>query len=576
MNQDVYQRESQLPYFKSVVGLLNKYEDGWNIFIKAHEEKDFDIPLIRKKEFENDPYIPDTWLGLADRVISIIAHEKYNLSTNPNRIEIVRADQMLDAYVRPVPEGPAHWSFGKRRAKEQQDYDKNKHLAYEIIINSNPALAYCMDTNTPVMQMIVFAHASYGHNAFYKNNYLFKELTDADTIMAVNQQLRAVVEESESKYGIEEVERVLDFCHAMRFMDIHDAPDRKHRTQSYLETKKIKDRENDFFNPPRASVFNEKASEASADDQREELVSHPDKGERNILRFITNNVSHIPLWKKDIMRLSSIVSQNFSPNVRTKVINEGVACTMHYEIMETLFDIGLIDASMHGEFRRSHAGVVYQPPGSVIKKHPVTNEDVEIFVGSDINIYALGFEMFQDIKRICENPNQEDREWFPHIAGKENFNDLFLHIMESNSDETFIEQYLSPAVMRKFKYFLLEGELDDDALRVSAIHADEGFKKIRAQLAADFRISDKIPKISLKDYQEESDRCLVLRHDVIKGQKLDIESTKQILELVHAQTKHPVVLESINDSEEVVASFSFPINYNYKPQQRTGLHYGLM
>jgi spore cortex formation protein SpoVR/YcgB (stage V sporulation) len=33
--------------------------------------------------------------------------------------------------------------------------------------------------------------------------------------------------------------------------------------------------------------------------------------------------------------------------------------------------------------------------------------------------YALGFAMFQDIKRICQSPTEEDRYWFPDIAGSD-------------------------------------------------------------------------------------------------------------------------------------------------------------
>ncbi len=575
MRKDAYEIESQKPYFQTVKDLLDKYEDGWNIFIKAHEEKDYDIPVIRKPEFEDDPYLPDSWLELADRVISIIAHEKLQLETNPNRIEIVRADQMLDAYVRPVPDGPSHWSYGKRRAIEQQQYDARKHLAYEIIINSNPALAYCMDTNSPVMQMLVFAHASYGHNAVYKNNFLFENFSDPDTIMAVNQRLKALIDECEDKYGVDEVEQVLDFCHAMRFMDTNDKPPKRHIGKKELEAKKTKAREFPYLNPPRKSVFNDKSEGADATNDNADYTAHPAQGERNILTFIADNVGHLPRWKREIMHLSSIVSQNFVPNIRTKVLNEGFACITHYQVMETMFDIGLMDASMHGEFRQSHAGVTYQPPGTVMKPNPYTGEEEEVFVGSDINIYALGFAIFEDIKRICDDPTEEDLRWFPHFAGKGNWEEMALHVMESNTDETLVQQYLSPTVMRKFKYFLLEGEPEDEFLTVSAIHADEGFKRVREQLAADYRLSDKIPKISVRDYQEETDRCLVLQHDVIDDQPLDPKSTRQILQMIHAQTKTPVVIESVDADGDVVDYHASPPDYDYEPHRRTSLHYDL-
>ncbi|MBL4804408.1 MAG: SpoVR family protein, partial [Alphaproteobacteria bacterium] len=228
-----------------------------------------------------------------------------------------------------------------------------------------------------------------------------------------------------------------------------------------------------------------------------------------------------------------------------------------------------------GEFRQSHSGVTYQPPGTAMRPNPYTGEEEEVFVGSDINIYALGFAIFEDLKRICNDPTEEDLRWFPHFAGKGNWEEMALHVMESNTDETLIEQYLSPTVMRKFKYFLLEGEPKEEFLTVSAIHADDGFKRVREQLAADYRMSDKIPKISIKDYQEETDRCLVLQHDVIDDQPLDPKTTQQILEMIHAQTKHPVVIESVDADGEVVDYHSSPVDYDHEPHRRTSLHYDL-
>ncbi len=45
-------------------------------------------------------------------------------------------------------------------------------LAYELVINSNPCISYLMEENTMAMQALVIAHACYGHNSFFKNNYL--------------------------------------------------------------------------------------------------------------------------------------------------------------------------------------------------------------------------------------------------------------------------------------------------------------------------------------------------------------------------------------------------------------------
>jgi spore cortex formation protein SpoVR/YcgB (stage V sporulation) len=47
--------------------------------------------------------------------IARIAADKYRLDTYPNQIEIISADQMMDAYSSVgMPVGYHHWSFGKQ------------------------------------------------------------------------------------------------------------------------------------------------------------------------------------------------------------------------------------------------------------------------------------------------------------------------------------------------------------------------------------------------------------------------------------------------------------------------------
>ena len=53
-------------------------------------------------------------------------------------------------------------------------------LTYKIVINSNPCISYIMEEDAATMQTLVIAHAAFGHNHFFKNNYVFKQWTDAD------------------------------------------------------------------------------------------------------------------------------------------------------------------------------------------------------------------------------------------------------------------------------------------------------------------------------------------------------------------------------------------------------------
>ena len=116
---------------------------------------------------------------------SAIAVDELGLDVYPVQIEVITSEQMLDAYASVgLPLMYRHWSFGKRFAYHETLYRKGlQGLAYEIVINSNPCICYIMEENSMTMQTLVIAHAAFGHNHFFKNNYLFRQWTDAGGIL---------------------------------------------------------------------------------------------------------------------------------------------------------------------------------------------------------------------------------------------------------------------------------------------------------------------------------------------------------------------------------------------------------
>ncbi len=105
--------------------------------------------------------------------IEDIAVNELGLDTYPNQVEVITSEQMLDAYASiGLPLMYRHWSFGKRFAREEMLYRRGlQGLAYEIVINSSPCISYIMEENSMPMQSLVIAHAAFGHNHFFKNNY---------------------------------------------------------------------------------------------------------------------------------------------------------------------------------------------------------------------------------------------------------------------------------------------------------------------------------------------------------------------------------------------------------------------
>lgn len=101
--------------------------------------------------------------------------KKLGLDYYEQEFEICSYEDMIgyETYVG-MPSHYPHWSFGKRyeRTKTLHRYNLTG-LPYEMVINSNPCLAYLMKDNTLLLQILTIAHV-YGHNDFFKNNRLFK------------------------------------------------------------------------------------------------------------------------------------------------------------------------------------------------------------------------------------------------------------------------------------------------------------------------------------------------------------------------------------------------------------------
>ena len=124
---------------------------------------------------------------------------------------------MMDAYSSTgMPVGYHHWSFGKQYLSTEQNYRRgHMGLAYELVINSDPCISYLMEENTLTLQALVIAHACFGHNSFFKGNYLFKTWTDAGAIVNYLLFAKQYIAKCEERHGAKEVEALLDSCHAL-------------------------------------------------------------------------------------------------------------------------------------------------------------------------------------------------------------------------------------------------------------------------------------------------------------------------------------------------------------------------
>lgn len=470
---------------------------------------DWTFPLLETYQYE------------IERVASF-----YHLDTYPNQIEVITAEQMMDAYSSiGMPIGYNHWSFGKKFIKNEQHYRRGQMgLAYEIVINSDPCIAYLMEENTMPMQALVMAHACYGHNSFFKNNYLFKAWTDASSIIDYLLFSKKYIAQCEEKYGVDEVENLLDSCHALMNYGV----DRYKRPQklSLIEEKRRQKMREEYLQTQVNTLW--RTLPQQKEEKAEDEVVFPEEPQENILYFIEKHAPLLESWQREIIRIVRKISQYFYPQRQTQVMNEGWATFWHYTIINHLYDEGLVTDSFLMEVLHNHTNVIYQPP-----------YNSPYFSG--INPYALGFSMFQDLRRICEHPTDEDRYWFPDYAGSDWLETLHF-AMRNFKDESFISQFLSPTVIRNLKLFTIDDDEMKSYLRVSAIHNEEGYQEVRQALSAQYNLSNNEPNIQVYRVNLRGDRSLTLRYVPYNGTPL-AQSRRQVIKHLHRLWGFDVILE---------------------------------
>jgi stage V sporulation protein R len=164
--------------------------------------------------------------------------------------------------------------------------------------------------------------------------------------------------------------------------------------------------------------------------------------------------------------------------------------------------------------------------------------------------------MYTDLKRICEAPTDEDRQWFPDIAGSDWLPTLD-HAMRNFKDESFIGQYLSPQLMREFRVF---GILDDEKqseLEVSAIHDEQGYRHLREALSRQYDLGSREPNIQVWNVNLRGDRSLTLRHTQHNDRPLH-DSAQEVLKHVARLWGFGVHLESVNGQGDVTRRWTVP------------------
>ena len=423
--------------------------------------------------------------------------KELGLNFYPQEFEIIGFNEMLgyEAYVG-MPSRYPHWSFGKSYEKNKTLYSFNlTGLPYEMVINSNPCLAYLMRENTLPLQILTMAHV-YGHNDFFKNNRLFKEGTRAKLALEMFKLDGEIIREYINAPGIgyEKVERILDAAHAIRY-NIGRVIGRKEMTDEEIRKNRIDDY--------KKAIENKSILDMDMVIEEPILDKIPLEPYDDVVGFIIK-YGKLEEWEKDIVRIVKRETEYFMPQIETKTMNEGWASYWHYNILKSLD----LPEGLHFEFLKRHNDVVAPILGG-------------------LNPYYVGFKMFEDIERRY---------------GK----DKIFEVRAMERDASFIRRYLTQELCEELNLFQY-GKKSFDYV-IEEVSDEGGWKEIRDNLAFTAGLGS-IPYIRVTDLNTR-DLTLTLEH-VYDGRELEATYAKETLKYVQQLWGYKVRLLTKNkDNKE--------------------------
>lgn len=425
--------------------------------------------------------------------------EEYGLDFYPQEFEMIGFNDMIgyESYVG-MPSRYPHWSFGKSYEKNKMLYSLNlTGLPYEMVINSDPCLAYLMKDNTVLLQILTMAHV-YGHNDFFKNNRLFKQGTKAKYTLEMFNLNSKIIREyiDDPSIGYEKVERILDAAHAIKYQ-VGRTIGVKELSDNEIKESIIKDYES------------KKENRSFLDSYEEIKLPNLDKiplePVDDIIGFIIEYGS-LKEWEKTILSIVKREAEYFLPQIETKIMNEGWASYTHYNILKQLD----LPQELYLEFIKRHNDVIAPAIGG-------------------LNPYYIGFKMFEDIEKKY---------------GKEKI----FEVRAIERDSSFLRRYLTQELCEELNLFEYNQRTFDTI--IEEISDEDGWKTIRDTLSYTCGMGG-IPYVRIIDLNK-NDRTLTLEN-VYDGRTLDLSYAKATLQYIQELWGYDVkLITKGSDKQSVV------------------------
>jgi stage V sporulation protein R len=448
--------------------------------------------------------------------------QKFGLDPYPTNFEIVPAPVMYEVGSYALPGRYSHWTFGKAYHRMKTMYDFGLSKIYEVVINTNPAYGFLLETNSPIQNKLVIAHVL-GHVDFFKNNTYFSK-TNRRMVESVSTHAQRMME-YEFKYGRKTVERFLDSVLSIEehidpyfFIKRDITPGEAKRRAEH----RPKDGPYDdlwLLDPGEREVRTTRTKV----DSNDEPVASERLPEKDLLFYLMKHSPSLQTWQRDAIAMVHEEMEYFVPQMQTKIMNEGWASIWHARIMR---ELDLADDE-HIEFANLHAGVVSPQKGQ-------------------LNPYYLGYKIYEDIERRWNEPSKDDRERLGRV-GNQGREKIF-EVRELENDVSFLRNYLTESLCEELDLFVFE-LVEEEEWTIT----EKRWEKVRDQLVSNMT-NFGFPYLEVMDGDYNRNRELYLKHRY-EGTELDLRYGRKALEHVFTLWGRPVHLETVMDDESTVLHF---------------------
>lgn len=471
--------------------------------------------------------------------ICLAEAEKLGLELPPTMFHLVQAEEMYDISARGLPGRYSHYQFGREYEHAKSNYDKGRGRIYELVINTKPVHAYLLDGNGLIAQLLVIAHV-YGHAAVFEHSQYF---APADkNILA---RVRAAAERIDAyigDFGRERVEDFIDSCEALEYQRSFDILGKPTAPKApRWEDKKFD------------ALFPQETAERRAEFKKEKeafRTRFPKQPERDLLAFLEKHARRLEDWQRDVISIIRTEMEYFAPQMRTQVVNEATAVYYHQTIVQKLMaEDERFTTDDFVEFQSMNASVLH-PRIQIVNEdgRPWSPGDEEwsqqLIACTGLNPYLTGTEIYKEIKRICEDPTDDDKERWPQWAGQISWDEKRAEIIETYDDVALLAEFLSPVVCERAKLYMRPRTKEEyKNLRV----LKEEFEQVRETLVRSKMEIAPVIEIVDADYRNRGELYLEHRYE---HTGLDYEYTLGTMPHLAELWGHPVVLKTLAGKED--------------------------